>query len=211
MLSDREIIQSLRDFVGPDIEPVPMMSDEEINESLSDFTGRDVQTQVIVDAVVDAVDGKMQVIVDAVVDAMDIKIQAGAYALCTKIGDEFDAVHRRLTHAGDQVDEVYRVLTHVNAEVHGLRDQVELVRLVGSIGLMVLCFGLVAVMNMQALTMLQVFKDGQPLSFEEQRPGEQVATDRVVTDRSDVEIICDSCIYVVQVIGAYLFMDLLKE
>ena len=170
MLSDQEIIESLRDFVGPDIEPVPMMSDVEIKDSLHDFLGRDMQTQVIVDAVVDAVDDKIQVIVDTVVDVIDIKIQAGVYVLYTKIGDEFDAVHRRLTHAGDQVDEVHRRLTHLNAEVHGLCDQVDLVQLVGTIGLVVLCFGLVGVMNMQALTMLMVFKEGQPLSFEEQRP-----------------------------------------
>ena len=204
-------MESVRDFVGPHIQPAPMMSDEELMEAVRDFTGRDVQTQVIVDAVVDAVDGKMQVIIDAVVDAVDSKIQAGAYALCTKIGDEFDAVHRRLTHTGDQVDEVYRVLTHVNAEVHGLRDQVDLVRLVGSIGLMVLCFGLVAVMNMQALTMLMVFNDGQPVSFEEQRPGEHVATDRVFTNRSDVEVIGDGCIYVMQMVGGYLVQDLFME
>ena len=129
----------------------------------------------------------------------------------THAGEQVDEVYRRLTHAGEQVEEVYRVLTHVNAEVHGLRDQVDLVRLVGSIGLMVLCFGLVAVMNMQALTMLMVFNDGQPLSFEEQRPGEQVATDRVFTNRSDVEVIGDGCIYVMQMVGGYLFMDLLME
>ena len=204
-------MESVRDFVGPHIQPAPMMSDEELMEAVRDFTGRDMQTQVIVDAVVDAVDGKMQVIIDAVVDAVDSKIQAGAYALCTKIGDEFDAVHRRLAHAGDQVDEVHRRLTHVNAEVHGLYDEVDLVQLVGTTALVVLCFVLVCVMNVEALTMLMVFKDGQPLSFEEQRPGEQVATDRVVMNRSDMEVIGDSVIYVVQVVGAYLFMDLLKE
>ena len=204
-------MESVCDFVGPHIQPAPMMSDEELMEAVRDFTGRDVQTQVIFDAVVDAVDGKMQVIIDAVVDAVDSKIQAGAYALCTKIGDEFDAVHRRLTHAGDQVDEVYRVLTHVNAEVHGLYDEFDLVQLVGTTALVVLCCVLVGVMNMEALTMLKVFNDGQPLSLEEQRHGEYVATDRVVMNRSDMEVIGDSVIYVVQVVGAYLFMDLLKE
>lgn len=211
MLSDEELLEAARDCVRSVPQLAPMMSDEELMEAVRDFTGRDVQTQVIVDAVVDAVDGKMQVIIDAVVDAVDSKIQAGAYALCTKIGDEFDAVHRRLTHAGEQVDEVYRVLTHVNAEVHGLYDEVDLVQLVGTTALVVLCFVLVGVMNVEALTMLMVFKDGQPLSFEEQRPVEQVATDRVVMNRSDVEVIGDSVIYVVQVVGAYLFMDLLKE
>ena len=190
-------MESVRDFVGPHIQPAPMMSDEELMEPVRDFTGRDVQTQVIFDAVVDAVDGKMQVIIDAVVDAIDIKIQAGAYVLYTKIGDEFDAVHRRLTH--------------VNAEVHGLYDEVDLVQLLGTTALVVLCFVLVCVMNVEALTMLMVFKDGQPLSLEEQRHGEYVATDRVVMNRSDMEVIGDSCIYVVQVVGAYLFMDLLKE
>ena len=210
-MSDDELLEAARDCVRSVTQLAPMMSDEELMEAARDFNGRGMQTQVIVDAVVDAVDDKMQVMLDAVVDAIDNKIQAGAFVLYTKIGDEFDVVHRRLTHAGDQVDDVLRRVNHTNAEVYGLRDQFDQVKLVGTIGLVLLCFGLVGVMNMQALTMLMVFKDGQSLSFEEQRPGEQVVTDRVLTNRSDVEVICDGCIYVMQMVGGYLVKDLFME